>query len=174
MRWIYFLILTLLGVILQTTLVQLVWFRTGVGWIGPEILAMVAVFVALHVRSTTDAALAGWALGFALDLTLSGTGMGLLGLLYAAGAVGVHRMRGAVLGERGATQMLLAFIFCMFVYQLWTLYDVWAGAGGPWGTQALQVVGLSAYTAILTPLACGGLRRIGRLLLVAPAGRGRR
>jgi len=174
MRWVYFLILTLLGVIGQTTVVQMLWFRTPVGWIGPEILAAVAVFVALRVRATTDAALAGWTLGFAVDLTLSGTGMGLLGLLYAAATAGLHRIREGFFGERAITHMVLTFLFCSFVYQLWILYDGLIGAGSPGGRGALQALGLSAYTAILAPLVCGALKPISRFLLAVPAGRSKR
>jgi len=81
-RWIYFLILVLLAVVVQTSVMPVIWFRTPLGYVGPELLAAVAVFVALHVRSRTEAALAGWTLGFAVDLTLSGPGMGVPSLLY--------------------------------------------------------------------------------------------
>ena len=176
MRWIYFLILTLAGVILQTTLVQVLWLQTRIGWIGPEVLAAAAVFVALHARGRTEAALAGWTLGFAVELTLSGPGMGLLALLYAAGTAALHRVREAFFRERAVPQMVLTFVFCTFVYQLWTLYDVWLGAarGGPLGPRALQALGLAVYTAALAPLVCGLLGRFDAVLLAAPAGRGAR
>ncbi len=176
MRWIYFLILTLGAVILQTTLVQVLWLRTRVGWVGPEVLAVVAVFVALRVRSAGEAALAGWTLGFALELTLSGPGMGLLPLLYAAAAAGLHRIRQAFFRDRAVTQMVLTFLFCAAVYHLWAFYDVWAGppAAGQLGRRTFQVVGLAAYTAVLAPLVCGALRRIDRFLLAGAPRRGGR
>ena len=65
MRWVYFLVAVLAALLAQTTIGLVLWFRTSLGWIGPELLATVAVFVALNVRSSTSAALAGWALGFA-------------------------------------------------------------------------------------------------------------
>ena len=171
MRWIYFLILTLLAVILQTTLVQVLWVRTPIGPVGPEILAAAAVFFALNARSATDAALAGWVLGFALDLTLSGPGMGLLPLLFAAAAWGLSRMREAIFKDRAPTQMVLTFLFCAFVYETWTAADVLLGQAGRSGARALQALGLSAYTGLLAPLVCGLLRRLERLLLTAPPSR---
>lgn len=176
MRWIYFILLVLVVLLLQTTVGQVLWFRTSLGWIGPVFPATVAVFVALYARSATDAALAGWALGFGLDLTLSGGGMGLPALLYALAAAGIFHIREAFFRERVVTQMFLGFIFCVFVHELWVTYNVLvlAPAGGGLGQMALQALGLSAYTAVLTPLIFVPLRRIERLIVSAPSGRDRR
>lgn len=175
MRWIYFLILVLVALYLQTTVVQALWWPTSLGYIGPEILASVGVFVALRARSGTDAALAGWVLGFALDLTLSGGGVGLLALLYAAACAGIFSVREAVFSDRPMTQMILAMVFCLFVYELWTAYDVLTGEiRGRWWRGAVQAAGLAAYTAVVTPLVCGLLGRMQRLLIPMPLGRGRR
>ena len=170
MRWVYFLILAAGATILQTTLVQVLWVQTRLGWIGPELLSAVAVFVALNVRSSTDAALAGWVLGFALDLTLTGPGMGALPMLFAAGCWALNRIREAVFRDRAPTQMVLTFLFCATVYTLWTILDVWLG-GGSLGARMLQALALAAYTGLLSPLAHGTMRRVDRLLLTAPSGR---
>jgi len=174
MRWIYFVILAAVGVICQTTLVQVIWLDTPVGWIGPELLAAAAVFFALSARGKLDAALAGWALGFGVELTLSGPGMGLLPLLYAGGCTGLQYIREAFFRERALAQAVLTLLFCAAVYELWTLYDVYLGAGGALGRRALQALGLAAYTAVLAPLVCAGLGRIDRLLLTPAGGRGAR
>ena len=179
MRWFHFIFLVLVavvGIIVQTTVGQLLWFRTSVGWVGPELLAAVAVFMALRAHSRTDAALAGWVLGFAMDLTLSGQGFGLLALLYAAACWGIFRIREIFFRERLLTQTIMGFVFCVFVYELWTAYDVLviSGAGGRYSHLALQVLGLSAYTAILTPLACAVLKRMQGLLFPTPPLRQRR
>jgi len=176
MRWIYFLILVLVAVVLQTTVAPALWFRAWGGYVGPELLAAVSVFVALHTRSAADAALAGWALGFALDLTLSGGGMGLLSLLYAAGAAGVFHVRDAFFAGRPMTQAILGLLFCLFVYELWTAYDVLTvpDRGQGWWPQAARAGGLAVYTAAVTPLVCAALKRVRRLLIVLPAGRQRR
>ena len=176
MRWIYFLLVVLIAVLVQTTVGQVLWFRSSLGWVGPVFPAAVAVFVGLHAHSALDAALAGWALGFALDLTLSGGGMGLLALLYAAAAAGVFRIREAFFRERVVTQVLLGFFFCVFAHELWLLCQALlpGGAHGLSGRLALQALGLSAYTAVLTPLVCAALRRMERLIVAPPGGRDRR
>lgn len=178
MRWFHFIILAavaLVGVVVQSTAGQLLWFRTEVGWIGPEILAAVAVFMALHARSSTDAALSGWILGFAVDLTISGSGMGLLGLLYAAGCWGVFSIREVFFREKALTQIVIGFVFCAFVYELWTAFDVLVGgAGGGYFRPAMQVLGLSVYTAVLTPLVCAVMGRLQKFLIpAAPLREGR-
>ncbi len=176
MRWVYFIILAVLAVIAQTTVVQVIWLRTRVGYIGPEVLASVAVFAALHARTRTDAALAGWVCGFALDLTLTGPGMGVMSLLYMAAAVGVHHLREVTFRERAVTQIILALLFCLFAYGLLTAYDLLTGALGGQSVfgRAIQCAGLAAYTAMVTPLVCRLLRPLGRWLVPAPTGRERR
>jgi len=173
MRWIYFLILVVVAMILQTTLVQLLWFRTSLGLVGPELLAAIAVFMALNLRGSTDAALAGWALGFALDLTLTGPTMGLLPILFAAACWGLNRMREAIFKDRAPTQMVLAFLFCAVVYEFWSLVDVWRD-GGSIGMRSLQTLLMAAYTGVLAPLVYSALRKIDRLLAAVPTGRGGR
>ena len=175
-RWIYFLILVLLAVVVQTSVMPVIWFRTPLGYVGPELLAAVAVFVALHVRSRTEAALAGWTLGFAVDLTLSGPGMGVPSLLYMVASVGVYQVREAVFHERISLQFILGLLFCLFVYERWTLWGLVFGgvnrsaAGG----QAVLAMGLAAYTAVLTPLVCRVLKPLQGLLISTPPGRARR
>jgi rod shape-determining protein MreD len=175
MRWIYFLILVWAAVILQTSVIQALWLPTSLGYVGPEMLACVAVFVSLRARRGTDAALAGWVLGFALDLTLSGRGVGLLALLYAAACAGIFSIREAFFSDRPMTQMILALVFCLFVYELWTAYDALTGEiGTGWWRAAVQAAGVAAYTAVLTPLVCGLLSRMQRLLILMPLRRWRR
>lgn len=175
MRWIYFLIVVLACVVVQTTVAHILWFRTSLGWIGPVFPAALAVFVALYARSGTDAALAGWAVGFALDLALSGGGLGLSAVLYAAAAAAVYRVREAFFRDRPLTQMVLVFAFCLFVHELWAAYHVVVvapGGAGYW-RPAVQAVAVSAYTAALAPLVCAPLKRIRRLLIAPSSGRDR-
>ncbi len=170
MRWVYFILLTLFVIVVQTTVGQVLWVRTPVGLVGPVFPAMVAVFLALLVRNGTDAALAAWVLGLAVDLTLSGRGMGLTALLYAAGAAGIFRVREAFFRDRVFTQVVLGFAFCLFVHGLWAAWAAaWAAGTVGFGRLFVQALGVSAYTAALTPLACRALRRIQRLLAVVPS-----
>ena len=176
MRWAYFIPAVLAAMVVQTTVGQVLWFRTSLGWIGPELLACVAVFVALNVRNGTDAALAGWALGLGVDVTLSGEGMGLLPLLYAAGCGGLFGIRDPFYRARFLSQMALGLMFCLFVYQLWTAYDVlvFPALHRSYGARILQAAALAAYTAVLTPLVGGLLRKAQRQLVAMPDARGRR
>jgi rod shape-determining protein MreD len=176
MRWLPFILVALAALMLQTTLLQVFWLPTPVGWVGPELLAAVAVFLALNVRSASDAALAGWVLGLALDLTLSGEGMGLLALLYAGGAAGVFHVRRSFFRDKVLSQAVLGLLFCLPVYELWTLYQLLptgAPAGEYWA-RSVQAAGVSAYTAVLVPPACGVLKRMQRMLLTGPGFGGRR
>ncbi len=176
MRWVYFLLIAIATILVQNTLVQVVWLPTPLGAVIPVLPAAVAVFVALFAPSAVDAALAGWALGIAADLTGSGPGMGMLGLLYAVAAAGIFRVRGAFFCDRALTQMIMAFVFCVFVYELWLVYQVLLGdIRGElfWGGTAV-VLGSSLYTAALTPLAGRLLRRGQRVIFADLRRRDRR
>jgi len=185
MRWIPFIVLIYLVVIVQTTVGGILTFAGGgIGTIGPDLMAIVAVFVAMHVRSGSDAALAAWAAGLALDLTTAGgpgaaTVVGPMPIAYALAAAAVFKIREAFFRERAVPQALLALIFCLLAHGLWlTLQSLLArGEAITWSTygrRLLQAAMLAAYTAVLMPIAHRGLFRIRGWLIVAPAGRSRR
>ncbi|MCD6303841.1 MAG: hypothetical protein J7M21_02640, partial [Planctomycetes bacterium] len=73
MRWIPFVILVYVVVLLQATVGHILLLSPrGLGAVGPDVAALVAVFIAFYARSGTDAMLAAWALGLAVDLTTAG------------------------------------------------------------------------------------------------------
>ena len=172
MRWIYFILLVLAATPIETAVGQIIWIGTPVGPVWPMLLACVAVFVCLYGRSGIEAALAGWVLGMATDLTITGPGMGLLSVLYAAAAWGVFQIRTPFFCNRAATQFIMGLLFCVFAWEAWLacqkLFGSMSGAG--YGAQALQVLLLSLYTAAVTPLVCAGLKRIERILFAPPSG----
>jgi len=184
MRWIPFILLLYAVLLVQTTLGRVLVFSTdSLGPVGPDLLAIMAVFVALRVRSGVDAALAGWILGFALDLTVAaGTGsttvLGPMALSYALGSWGVYRIREALFRDRMTVQALLVFVFCCVVHFLWvTAESLFAGGPMNWacyGRLLLQAAALAAYTAVLAPLGLRGLGAIRGWIVHAPAGRNRR
>jgi len=184
MRWIPFILLLYVVLLVQTTLGRVLVFSTNsLGAVGPDLLAILAVFVALRVRAGVDAALAGWILGFALDLTVAaGTGstivLGPMALSYALGCWGVYRVREALFRDRMTVQALLVFVFCCVVHFIWvTAESLFAGDGTSWscyGRLLLQALALGAYTAVLAPVGLRGLAAIRGWIVQAPAGRSRR
>jgi rod shape-determining protein MreD len=181
MRWIPILLLAYVLVLLQATVGDvLTWTGAPIGAIGPDLLAVAAVFLALYAPTLADAMLAGWVLGLALDLSTAGspagaTAVGPMALGYAFAAAIIFQMREAVFRERKTTQMLLALLFCGVSHGLWiTLQSLlswgevsWSGYGRLWA----QAGALAAYTALLMPLGYAGLKRLRRWFVSLPAGR---
>jgi len=180
MRWVPFLILAYLVLLVQTTVGRLLSFDvTSVGTVGPDLLAILAVFAALHVRSEVDAMLAGLALGLAVDLTTAGgpgvvTRVGPMPIGYVLGALVVFRIREAFFRERALTQAFLAAVFCAVAHGFWvTAQSLLAMKWDDYGEMLFQAGCLAAYTAALMPLAHLGLRRCTGLLIVTTGGRSR-
>ena len=184
MRWIPFLILAYVVVLAQTTLGRVLVFTTqAVGSIGPDLMALVAVFVAFYVRGWADAMLAGWVLGMTLDLSTAGgagsvTALGPMSIAYALAAGLIYRIREAFFRERALTQTLLAWLFCLVTHGLWVTFQSLLAlkemTWGAYGRIVLQALALASYTALLMPMAHFGLARCQRWFLAAPVGPGRR
>jgi len=184
MRWIPFVILAWLLVIVQTTLGRVLTLSgTPIGSIGPDFLAILAVFVALQARSGLDAALAAWVLGLALDLTAAGgvtspTVVGPMPIAYALAATLVYWLREAVFRERALIQALLAALFCLVAHGIWVTAQSLRASGemtwSAYGEVLVQAVALAAYTALLMPMGYWALRYLRRIFMMAPSGRSRR
>jgi cell shape-determining protein MreD len=181
MRWIPFVILTFLVVLVQVTVGGLLRFRgLGIGSIGPDLIAIVAIFVAMYARTGADAMLAGWVLGLVVDLTTvggpaAGTVLGPMPLAYALAAGAVYRVRGIFFRERMLTQVVLALGFCSMAHGLWVTFQslfscCWSG----YWQMLLQALALSTYTAVLMPLGHVALARSQRMFMAGPPGRARR
>ena len=181
MRWILFVIMVYLVIQVQTTVGKVLTVpSTGLGPIGPDLAAIVAVFLALRVRTVVEVALASWALGLAVDLSTAaavgaGTKVGPMALTYVLAGVAVFRMRDALFGERVISQVLLGLVFAAVAHLLWVLLQsLLTGGWEYWWSATCQAMALSLYTAILAPVGCRMLDRVGRWLVVAPMGRARR
>ncbi|MFA6133105.1 MAG: hypothetical protein WC869_03695 [Phycisphaerae bacterium] len=185
MRWIPFVILVYLVILIQTTLGRVLTFSGGgLGMIGPDLAAIVAVFIALRLRDGTEVAIAAWTLGLAVDLTTPGgvglvTAVGPMSLGYCLAVSAVYRTRDAFFRERPASQAMLTLMFCLIAHALWvSLQTVFAqGVTRSWGNYGealVQAMLLSAYTAVLAPLGCWVLTRCERILIPVQAGRARR
>lgn len=184
MRWIPFLILAWLVVMAQTSLGKiLTLYALPTGPVGPDLLVLLAVFVALQAPSAVDTMLAGWVLGMLVDLTTAGgltdpTRIGPMALLFALAVRLVFALREAFFRERALPQMVLAGLFCLLAHGLWITVQVLLAGGeigwGGYGRLLLQVLLSSVYTALLMPLAYVLLRGIrGMILSTPPSRRGR-
>jgi len=175
MRWVPLAILTYLLLLAQTTVGGVLTFRArGIGLVGPDLLAIAAVYVALHVRSCLDAMLAGWLIGLAVDLTTgAATVLGPMPLAYALAAGCICRVREAFFRERIVTQALLAVLFCLIAHGLWLtiqcLFALRAMTWSSYGRLLLQAAALYVYTGVLTPLVGRGLRLVQGWIISAPA-----
>ena len=66
MRWVPFLLAVYAIMLLQTSLGRLLTFSTDfAGQIGPDLAAVLAVFLALHARAAVDALAGAWVLASA-------------------------------------------------------------------------------------------------------------
>jgi rod shape-determining protein MreD len=179
MRWVPFLILVYLVLLAQTTVGKVLTFQeTTLGTVGPDLAAIVAVFLALRLREGVDLALAGWVLGLAVDLTTAGQAVGPMPLAYVVAGMAVLKMREAFFRERIPTQMLMALVFCLLAHGIWvTVETILAPAGGrSWGgyfQMLKQALALAIYTAVLMPLGRWVLSKLDRFVIVSPGQRTR-
>lgn len=184
MRWVPLAILAYAVLLAQTTVGELIRIELpGLGVLRPDLLAMLALFVTLHARSGTDAAIAAWALGFAADLAVGGatgggTVVGVMALSYAVASGLVYRSREAFFGDRPATQILLGLWFVGVAHGLWvTLQCLLAYPAVGWGQYAdllAQALGVVGYTALLTPIGLWLLKKTERFLISSSPGRSKR
>ena len=185
MRWVFLAILIYLLVLAQTTLAGILTFRMGgVGLVGPDLLAVLAVYVALRARAGVDVMLSAWLMGFAVDLTTGAgadvsTVVGVMSLGYVLGAGAVFRMREVMFRENILVQCVLTAVFCVIAHGFWVTVQWFLGfRTTPWSgyfQMLLQALLLSVYTAALMPLGRAGLRRCERWIIAASTDRpGRR
>lgn len=184
MKWVPFIILTYLVMLTQCTVGGLLTFSvTAIGNVGPDLSALLAVFMALNVRSGSHAALAGWVLGLAVDLTAISaaggvTAVGPMPIAYAAAAALVFQIREAFFFERMGPQLFLTLVFCLVAHGIWVTLQAGLAFGdvsrADYGRMLVQAAALAIYTAFLMPPAYLGLRRIRKWLVPVPTGRRRR
>ncbi len=162
MRWILVILLAYAVLLLQTTVVQWIILDTeALGAIGVDLAAIVAVFLALHGRSTSDVMIAGWIFGLGVDLTVSGgfgstTVVGPMPIGYALAAAAIFQIRELLFRDWFVTQAILTLLFCLMAHGVWILWQSLATTQ-PFslallGELALQGLLLSIYTALLAPL----------------------
>ena len=181
MRWIPFIILAYLLIQMQTTIGKVLTFpHTPIGPIGSDLAAILALYLAMQLRSASEVGLACWATGLAVDLASgaavgAATRVGPMAVSYALGGLLVYRMRDAFFRERMVSQALMGLVLAGVAHLLWVLLQaLLSGQWGAWWPSTLQAMALSIYTALAAPLGCRLLDRVQRWLVAAPAGRSRR
>lgn len=180
MRWIPFVILIYVAVLLQVAVGALPVRLPVTGDIAPDITAILAVFFALALRDPRDSMLAAWTLGLSMDLMLCGMGgtptaVGPMAIAYVAGAAMVFRVREAFFRERALARSLLTLLFCLVAHATWvTLQTLLGFAWSAWLPAMTKAIGISIYTALAAPLVCLGLQQCGGWFIAAPARRLRR
>jgi len=178
MRWVQFLILVWVTVVVQATLGGAVAFNMPLlGRIAPDLLAIVAVFVAVRGPNLQAVMKAAWVLGFAVDLTaVAGTGLptvvGPMSIAYALSAGLIFQMREAIFGEQPVIQGTLALLFCAMSHLIWiTAQAILGGGWQHYGSLIMQVIGISLYTALVMPVGFWALSRAHGLIIDVPVRR---
>jgi len=181
MRWIPFVILIYVAVLLQVALASLPVRFSLTGNIAPDLLAIIAVFFALSVRDPRDAMMAAWSLGLAMDLMICGMGgivtaVGPMAIAYAMASGVIFRVREAFFRERALARALLTLLFCIIVHSMWvTMQTILALGWSAWWPGIARAIGMSIYTALIAPFVCMALQRCGGWFIATPARRlGRR
>ncbi|MBN1941893.1 MAG: rod shape-determining protein MreD [Phycisphaerae bacterium] len=184
MRWAPFLIFAYLFTLAQTTLGHILMLdRLTIGPVGPDFIVLLAVFIAMYVRTAVDGMLVGWVLGTLIDLTTGGgagaaTRVGPMAIYFALAAWLTFQVREAIYRERALPQMLLAGVFCLLTHTCWVSTQVLLSppymAWGGFGRLLVQVLLSSIYTGLLMPLAHFALMPCRGWLLTEPPSRSRR
>lgn len=180
MRWIPFVILIYVAVLVQVALGALPVRFSLTGNIAPDITAIITVFLALSLRDPRDAMMAAWSLGLAMDLMLCGMGgaltvVGPMAIAYALASGVIFRVREAFFRERALARALLTLLFCLIVHGLWvTMQTILGFAWSAWWPAITKAIGISIYTAVIAPLVCMAMQRCSGWFIATPARRRRR
>jgi len=146
MQWLAFIIIAVLGVLLQTTVSP----RVAVFGVRPDWVLVLVVFFALHVRGR-EAIAAAWMLGLLADFQ-SIERFGLLSLVYALAAGSVYLIRDYLFRRHPLTHLVLTFVAGVAV-QLLVLgyYAFLVNEGRVAGADLWLAVLVSLYSALWAP-----------------------
>ena len=163
MRWLTFVILTVLALTLQSAVAP----RLELFSARPDFLLVVVVFLGLYAPSS-DAIAAGWVLGVCADL-MTIERFGVITLSYGLTAIIVTLPREYLFRYRVATQTVVTLTACLMVKTAWTMYYhlLYETPGPLLRDWLIGGVIASAYTAALAPLAFRVLLRMSRPLGIA-------
>lgn len=178
MRWVVLAIMVYLITLAQTSLADIFTIHmSAVGPVRPDLLAMLAVYVALYARNGADAMISAWMMGMVIDLTTGAgaevsTVAGPMPLAYALVAGVIFRLRDTVFRDSMTTQCIMAMAFCALAHWFWVTAQ-WLLAFkqmsfSRYALMLFQALLAALYTALLMPAAGVVLKRC-RGWLIAPA-----
>lgn len=181
MRWIPLLIVGFLLVVVQQSLLGVASIYTFLGRTFPDLLAVLAVLIALRARDAVDVALACWVLGMMVDLTTASgpagaTVVGPMAISYVLAGAAVFRIREAFFREAIVMQMLFAGLFTLMAHFIWLTVQTLAGGGSwsPYVGSLGQMLLVAGYTALATGALVFVLGPATRWLLPGAASRSSR
>ena len=173
MRWFGFIILALTAVALQVSAVAAIRVELGL-WglsLGVDLVAILAVLVALRVRQGSDALLGAWGLGLLIDLSVIASPIGLYALTFTLAAGMIVQVRDAVFSDNPLTQAGMAFTFCLVAHGLARLFvNLYVRReAGLFSRELVQVLLVAACTAFVGPIVLALMRRLDWLIVVRPS-----
>lgn len=160
MRWFPFILLAIAGIVCQTTVVPYI----RLPGFGPDVMFILAVYYALW-GPWPDAALAGLALGFVVDLfTIGHPGrIGLHAFFFGAASWGIIQVRQTLVRTHPMAQVLITLGFAVVVELSVALYHRWAGPNHGASVGVGWALLSALYTAALSPILLWALSRLNKL-----------
>lgn len=181
MRWIPFILLTYVALLAQTTGGILLAVHTdSAGAVFPDLLAVMAVFIALNLRNQHEVVIGCWLLGMGLDLTSGGQGwaVGPMAIAYSAGGFVIFKLRETFFRDSIISQTFLSAIMALSAHVLYvTLQSILSFGSSSlalYGQQLLQACLLALYTAVAAPAVLSVMSKIERLFIAAASSKSAR
>ncbi|MBN1345248.1 MAG: rod shape-determining protein MreD [Phycisphaerae bacterium] len=143
MRWLPFIILACIGIVLQTTVIYRVELSHG----SPDLMFIIAVHYALHAVSP-DAMIAAWVLGFLTDLYGPGR-LGVFAFGFGLMAIVIVQLRDSMFRDHPLTWMFVTFIGAWLVHFMAGVHFIWVAYPHS-GRTIIDVVLCATFTAIYT------------------------
>jgi rod shape-determining protein MreD len=163
MRWLPFIILLYVGIVLQTTLAQ----RLEINHVRPDFMFIAALYYALQVVSP-EAMIAAWFLGFAVDLCSQGQ-LGVYAFAYGLMALLVVQFRESMFRDHPLTSLFVTLICTWLAHLIAGVYFILTHPQSPRSTieMLLHSTYTAMYTAAIAPYLHWMLGRIRGVLGVA-------
>ncbi|MEE8168916.1 MAG: rod shape-determining protein MreD [Phycisphaerae bacterium] len=169
MRWALFAVVLYVVVVVQTALVPFIEVQS----VRPDLLVLLAVYLAL-AAPTAEALLAGWIIGFAVDLnSLSfapASNVGAFALVYGMTVLVIVQLRRFTFRDHGVTYFMSVFAAALAIHAAVNAHTLYVtGQSDRWIDALAISTGTAFYTALISPYAHWVCRRHRAMLGLAPA-----